>query len=60
MRRAVEVAFELKSGGEHRLATWLMARSRAGRSLRQIADDLEDRTGIRVSHETIRQWMIEG
>ncbi|HEY7823467.1 MAG TPA: hypothetical protein VIG24_11555 [Acidimicrobiia bacterium] len=60
MRRAVEVAFELASGGEARLVPWMMERRKAGRSLRRIAEELEQRTGIGVSHETVRQWMIEG
>lgn len=60
MRRAVEVAFELASGGETRLVPWMVGRRKAGRSLRQIADELEQRSGVRVSHETVRQWMIEG
>ena len=60
VRRAVEVAFELASGGEARMVPWMVGLSRSGRSLRAIADELEARTGIRVSHETVRQWMIEG
>ena len=60
MRRAVEVAFELKTGGEVPMVSWMMRQHSAGRSLRQIADDLAVKTGVRVSHETVRQWMIEG
>ena len=60
MRRAVEVAFEMKTGGELPLVPWMMREHRAGRSLRQISDDLALKTGLRVSHETVRQWMIEG
>jgi len=60
VRRAVEVAFEVKTGGELPLAVWMMKEHKAGRSLRQISDDLAVKTGVRVSHETVRQWMIEG
>lgn len=60
MRRAVEVAFELTNGGEESLGRWLLRSRQSGMSLRMIADQLEHRTSIRVSHETVRQWMIEG
>ncbi len=60
MRRAVEVAFEVKTGGELPLVVWMLREHRAGRSLRQISETLEMTTGVRVSHETVRQWMIEG
>jgi len=60
VRRAVEVTFELASGGNERLVPWMLERRRAGRSLRQIAEELEGRVGFKVSHETVRQWIIEG
>jgi hypothetical protein len=60
MRRAVEVAFELKSGGEVGLGQWMWQQKSQGASLRAIADRLTVVTGVQVSHETIRTWMKEG
>jgi len=31
-----------------------------GSSLRQIADAVTNTTGISVSHESVRRWMLEG
>jgi len=38
------------------LGTYLRAERASGASWRQIASDLADRTGITVSHETVRVW----
>ena len=60
MRKAVEVAFELKNGGQESLGTWL-ARQRAGKMpLRAIADELSMKIGFPVSHESVRQWLKAG
>ena len=60
MRRAVEMAFELRNGGEQSLVDWLWKQRQAGASLRAIADALSKSLGMPVSHETVRQWMKAG
>lgn len=37
----------------------VMRTADAGKSYREIAWWLEDATGIRVSHETVRSWHVE-
>lgn len=59
MRKSVETQFELKSGGVP-LVPWMMQQRTRGSSLRQIADAVTATTGISVSHESIRRWMLEG
>jgi hypothetical protein len=59
-RKAVEIEFEMRSGGELSLGAWLDQQRAAGASLRRIADLLAERTGCRVSHEAVRLWMREG
>jgi hypothetical protein len=60
MRKATEVAFELKNGGQETLSDWLWKQKSAGASLRAIADALSKNLGMQVSHETVRQWMKAG
>jgi len=60
MRKAIEVAFELKNGGQESLTDWLWKQKSAGASLRAIADALSKNLGMQVSHETVRQWMKAG
>ena len=60
LRRIVEMQFELKNGGEESFGTWLVRQRRAGKSLRSIALTVEERVGIPVSHESVRQWLTEG
>jgi len=45
MRKALEVTFDARSDGA---------------SFRQIADKLSEKTGIPVSHESVRQWLKAG
>lgn len=59
MRRAVEVAFELRTGGTP-LVAWLASRHSAGVPLRQLALELSDLVGVAVSHESVRRWIREG
>ena len=59
MRRAIEVAFELRTGGLP-LIPWLFQRHNSGRSLREVAADLSELVGVPVSHESVRRWMLEG
>lgn len=59
MRRAVEVAFEMRTGGEP-LVPWLVRRHAAGVPLRGLAAELSDLVGVAVSHESVRRWMLEG
>jgi len=59
MRRAVEVAFELRTGGDA-LVGWLTRRHMAGVPLRQLAGELSDLVGVPVSHESVRRWIREG
>jgi transposase-like protein len=60
MRRQVEAAFETVSGGETPLITWLLREKARGASLRTLAALLSAQTGLTVSHETVRKWMLEG
>lgn len=59
MRKLVETAFETRSGGTP-LVPWMFQQHQEGASLRVIADRLTSLVGIKVSHETIRRWMLEG
>jgi transposase-like protein len=59
MRRAVEVAFEARTGGEA-MVPWMWRQRSAGLSLRAIADSLSHLAGIPVSHESVRRWMVDG
>jgi len=57
MKKAIEVAFELKNGGQEPLTGWLFRQRNAGKSFRLIADELTMKVGIPVSHESVRQWL---
>lgn len=59
MRKSVETQFELRSGGVP-LVAWMFQQKSNGASLRAIADAVTSTTGISVSHETVRRWMLEG
>ena len=59
MRRQVEVAFEARHAGEP-LVPWMFRRKAGGMSLRKIADELSQVSGMQVSHESVRGWMLEG
>lgn len=59
MRRIVETAFETKTGGTP-LVAWLYQQHNEGAGFRTIAERLTSLVGIRVSHESIRRWMMEG
>jgi hypothetical protein len=60
MRKAIEVAFELKNGGDEQMMGWLWRQRSAGKSFRVIADELTMKVGIPVSHESVRQWLKAG
>lgn len=60
VRRATEVAFEMRTGGMEPLGSFLAKRHMQGVSLRLIAQELFQITGVQVSHETIRSWIREG
>ena len=60
MRRAIEMAFELRNGGQETLTDWLWKQRAAGASLRAISETLSKSLGMPVSHETVRQWMKAG
>jgi hypothetical protein len=60
LRRIVEMQFELKNGGNEPFGSWLMRQRQAGASLRAIAETVQVNTGIPVSHESVRQWLVEG
>ena len=59
MRRLAESAFETRTGGTN-LITWIAHRRGEGASLRNISDELSATIGMRVSHETIRRWLLDG
>jgi transposase-like protein len=60
MRKAVEVAFEMRTGGQQSLGAWLAQQHVQGKSLRDLSRALFEKTGVQVSHETIRAWIREG
>jgi hypothetical protein len=60
VRRAVEAIFELKNGGHQTLHQWLMRERKTGKSFRALSTELEQMTGVRVSHQTIVNWIVEG
>lgn len=59
MRRLVEQAFELQTGGAP-MIPWLMTQRSEGASLRELAHRLTELTGISVSHESVRIWCRNG
>ena len=59
-RRDLEQAFQVATGGKQQLSDWMFQQKSLGASLRTIAQMLTQRTGIPVSHESIRKWMTEG
>jgi hypothetical protein len=60
MRKALEVAFELRNGGEQTMSDWLWTQRQRGASYRAIADTLSTKVGVPVSHEAVRQWLKAG
>lgn len=54
-----EVAFQLATSGQN-LTDWMFKQRSNGASLRSIAQSLSQRTGMPISHESIRKWMQEG
>jgi len=60
MRRKAEAAFEQKNGGKTTLIQHMWALKARGLSLRDIAGQVSQATGMPVSHETVRRWMLEG
>jgi hypothetical protein len=57
MRKAIEMAFELRNGGQQTLTDWLWTQRQRGASYRAIADALSQNVGVPVSHEAVRQWL---
>jgi hypothetical protein len=60
LRRLVEMQFELANGGNEPFGSWLARQRAQGASLRIIAELVQANTGIPVSHESVRQWLVEG
>ncbi|HEY7821427.1 MAG TPA: hypothetical protein VIG24_01265 [Acidimicrobiia bacterium] len=60
MKRALSVTFELLNAGAETLDDWLWKQRSQGASFRVIADRLSEKTGIPVSHESVRQWLKVG
>jgi hypothetical protein len=58
-RREIEAAFQTATGGQQ-LGDWMFKQKSLGASLRTIAQMLSQRTGMPISHESIRTWMTEG
>jgi len=59
-RKIVETEFEMRTGGAVPFGAWLAQQRAAGVSLRKITDLIQERTGVRVSHEAVRLWLKEG
>ena len=60
MRRKAEAMFEQANGGKVTLTQHMWALKARGLSLRDIAKDVSQATGMNVSHETVRRWMLDG
>lgn len=58
LRRDIERQLEERHGIT--LMSWVVGRTREGRSLRQVAYELYDLTGLYVSNESVRQWLKDG
>lgn len=59
-RKQVEVELEIRNGGTQTLTGWMYEQHSQGASLRTIAQLLSAKTGLPVSHEAVRKWMLEG
>ena len=60
LRKIVEMQFEMANGGNESFGSWLARQRAQGASLRTIANLVQANTGIPVSHESVRQWLVEG
>lgn len=58
LRRAVEVILDERH--HTTFIVWAMRRMSEGASLRTMSTDLTQMVGFPVSHETIRQWVVDG
>lgn len=58
LRTAVNIILNDRHGLE--LMTYLMKQRQAGVSLRKIAFDIYDLTGVLVSHQVVADWIKEG
>jgi len=58
LRDAVEVLVEERT--RMPLMTFLMNARKDGKTLRAIAIEVSDLTGLTISHETVRAWILEG
>jgi len=58
LRKAVEV--NLEDRHHTTFIKWAMNRMAQGASLRTMAEELSQMVGFPVSHETIRQWVVDG
>jgi hypothetical protein len=54
MTTTKQMLLEMKYGGD--LAGDIAEAVKAGRSWRDIRHDVEGRTGLHVTHESLRQW----
>jgi len=59
MRKLVEQHFEANTGGQH-LVPWMFEQKAAGKSLRDIAEEVRIKTGIQISHVSVANWMKAG
>jgi hypothetical protein len=58
LRDAVEVLVQERT--RLPLMTYLIGARQKGKGLRTIAVELSDLTGLTISHETVRTWILEG
>lgn len=58
LRQAVEANLQERHATTFIL--WAMSRLQAKTSLRRMAQELTDMVGFPVSHESIRQWVVDG
>jgi hypothetical protein len=58
LRDAVEVLVQERT--RKPLMTYLIGSRTEGKGLRTIALELSDLSGLTISHETVRTWILEG
>lgn len=59
MRRTVETAFELRTGGTP-LLSWVVQMRGEGQTFPEIADRLSHLVGLTVRPATLRKWVVDG
>ena len=59
MAYSLRSLIDVKLGSHRNVNRWLTTQKRAGKSLRDIAAELSELSGVAVSYEAIRRWCRE-